>query len=152
MSQYFNSAHRFVLFSVVYYVFSFELGGGGGFQEQKSPFSVVFFFLLLFFFFLLLLLLFVGLLVVVFSCCCFFCLGLAWLLLFWVGWAKEKNHTSSHIPLIRPSFNIKYSLKIQVYTDIYSPVTVKYTQEFLFVTFISNSSLTNKQNITISRV
>ena len=145
MSEYFHSARRFVLFSVVYYIFSFELGGGGGGSSHKSRHfrSVVF---------LLLLLLFVGLLVVVFSCCCFVCLGLAWLLLFWVGWAKEKNHTSSHISLIRPSFNNKYSLKIQVYTDIYSPVTVKYTQEFLLVTFISNSSLTNKQNITIIRV
>ena len=142
MSECFHSANRFVLFSVVYYIFSFE----GGVPATKVAI------LGLFFYFLLLLLLFVGLLVVVFSCCCFVCLGLAWLLLFWVGWAKEKNHTSSHISLIRPSFNNKYSLKIQVYTDIYSPVTVKYTQEFLLVTFISNSSLTNKQNITIIRV
>ena len=145
MSEYFHSAHRFVLFSVVYYIFSFQWGWGGGVPAtQKSPFSVGCF--------LFLLLLFVGLLFVVSSCCCFVCMGLAWWLLFWVGWAKEKNHTSSHISLIRPSFNIKYSLKIQVYTDIYSPVTVKYTQEFLLVTFISNSSLTNRQNITISCV
>ena len=100
-----------------------------------------------------------------FYCCCC-CLLVCWLLSFlvdvsyvwvWLGCCcfgldglKKKNHTSSHISLIHPSFNIKYSLKI--YTDIYSPVTVKYTQEFLLVTFISNSSLTNKQNITISYV
>ena len=35
MSEYFHSAHRFVLFSVVYYIFSFELGGGWGVPATK---------------------------------------------------------------------------------------------------------------------
>ena len=65
MSELFHSAHRFALFSVADYIFSFEWGL---FQQQKSPFSVGCH--------LLLLLLFVGLLVVVvFSSCCFVCFG-----------------------------------------------------------------------------
>ena len=38
------------------------------------------------------------------------------------------------------------------YKDIYSPVTFKCTQEFVLVTFRSHSTLTNRQNITISHV
>ena len=38
------------------------------------------------------------------------------------------------------------------YMDIFSPVTFKYTQEFVSVTFYSNSAFTNTQNITVSQV
>ena len=70
--NFYHSAHRFVLFSVVYYIFNFE---GGLFQQQKSPFSVCCF---------LLLLLFVG-------CCLFLLLfrlfgfGLVVVVLGWMG-------------------------------------------------------------------
>ena len=40
----------------------------------------------------------------------------------------------------------------QGYKDIYSPMTFKCTQEFVFVTFHSYSAFTNIQNITISQV
>ena len=38
------------------------------------------------------------------------------------------------------------------YKDIYSPVALKCTQEFVLVAFHSYRALTNKQNITISHV
>ena len=40
----------------------------------------------------------------------------------------------------------------QIYKDIYWPVTLKYTQEFVLVTFHSWSALTNRQNIAVSHV
>ena len=41
---------------------------------------------------------------------------------------------------------------VQGYMDIYSPFTLKCTQEFLLVTVQSYSALTTRQNITISHV
>ena len=38
------------------------------------------------------------------------------------------------------------------YKDIYSPVTLKHTQEFVLVTFHVYDTLTNTQNITMTSV
>ena len=40
---------------------------------------------------------------------------------------------------------------IQGYKDIYWPVTLKYAQEFVLVTFRSYSTLTNRHDVAISR-
>ena len=79
-------------------------------------------------------------------------------------WSQRRRGKSGRYSVLKPSSNsptglcpshtltASQSSASQGYKDVYLPVMFKCMQQFVLVTFHSYSALTNRQNITISRV